>query len=172
VKIMNRDLVAAGIPKVDADGCVVHVHALRHSFGTHLSKAGVAPRVAQAAMRHSNISLTMGTYTDARLLDTAEAVERLHLLTDSGNGSNGDLSRNTRPETSETVSSLVAPMVAPNVGNRGHFVSLPDQVTTTTPTGQKTKRPGDSLELPGFVGWALRDSNPRPSRWKRDALTN
>ncbi len=80
VRIIDRDLAAAGIPKVDADGYVVHVHALRHSFGIHLSKAGVAPRVAQAAMRHSNISLTMGTYTDARLLDTAEAVERLHLM--------------------------------------------------------------------------------------------
>ncbi len=49
----------------DADqGRVVHIHALRHSFGTHLTLAGVAPRVAQAAMRHSNISLTMTTYTD------------------------------------------------------------------------------------------------------------
>ena len=35
LRIMDRDLKAAGIPKKDADGCVVHVHALRHSFGTH-----------------------------------------------------------------------------------------------------------------------------------------
>ncbi len=80
LRIMDRDLKAAGIAKKDADGCVVHVHALRHSFGTHLSKAGVAPRVAQAAMRHSNIALTMGAYTDARLLDTAEAIEGLTLV--------------------------------------------------------------------------------------------
>ena len=39
--------------------------------------AGVAPRVAQAAMRHGNISLTMNTYTYARLLDIAAAVESL-----------------------------------------------------------------------------------------------
>jgi len=77
LKIMNRDLKTAGIPKVDSEGFIVHVHALRHSFGTHLSLAGVAPRVAQAAMRHSNISLTMNTYTDARLLDTSAAVESL-----------------------------------------------------------------------------------------------
>lgn len=68
LRIMDRDLVAAGIPKADQDGCVVHVHALRHSFGTHLSMAGVPPRIAQKAMRHSNIALTMNTYTDARLL--------------------------------------------------------------------------------------------------------
>lgn len=47
--ILDRDIAAAGIPKVDAEGRVVHVHALRHSFGTHLSMAGVAPRTAQAA---------------------------------------------------------------------------------------------------------------------------
>ena len=82
LRIMNRDLTAAGIDKTDADGCVIHVHALRHSFGTHLSRAGVAPRVAQAAMRHSDIALTMNTYTDARLLDTAEAVEALPIARD------------------------------------------------------------------------------------------
>ncbi|QDT04210.1 site-specific tyrosine recombinase XerC [Rubripirellula lacrimiformis] len=75
--ILDKDLEAAGIPKIDDEGRVVHVHALRHSFGTHLSRAGVTPRVAQAAMRHSNISLTMTTYTDPRLLDTAAAVESL-----------------------------------------------------------------------------------------------
>ncbi len=80
LRIMDRDLKAAGIPKKDADGCVVHVHALRHSFGTHLSLAGVAPRAAQAAMRDSNIVLTMETYTDARLLGTAEAIEALPMI--------------------------------------------------------------------------------------------
>jgi integrase len=80
LRILNRDLDAAGIPKIDSEGFVVHIHALRHSFGTHLSMAGVAPRTAQAAMRHSNISLTMNTYTDARLLDTSAAVESLPSL--------------------------------------------------------------------------------------------
>lgn len=76
----GQDLALAKIPKVDADGCVVHIHALRHSFGTHLSLAGVSPRGAQAAMRHSDIAQTMNTYTDARLLDTAAAVEALKIL--------------------------------------------------------------------------------------------
>lgn len=49
----------------------------RHTFGTHLSKAGVAPRVAMAAMRHSSLDLTMNIYTDPVLLDVAGAVETL-----------------------------------------------------------------------------------------------
>ena len=44
-------------------GCLSPFHPMRHTFGTHLSKGGVAPRVAQAAMRHSSIDLTMNVYT-------------------------------------------------------------------------------------------------------------
>ncbi len=77
VRILNRDLKLAGIPKVDDRGYTVDVHALRHSFGTHLSKAGVAPRTAQAAMRHSSVDLTMNVYTDPRLLDVHGALDKL-----------------------------------------------------------------------------------------------
>ena len=77
MKILNRDLAAAGIPKVDERGRTVDVHALRHTFGTLLSKGGVAPRTAQEVMRHSSIDLTMKTYTDPRLLDVAGAMEAL-----------------------------------------------------------------------------------------------
>ena len=77
IRILDRDLAAAGIPKTDDRGRTVDVHALRHTFGTQLSRAGVAPRTAQAAMRHSTINLTMNTYTDPRLLDVAGAMESL-----------------------------------------------------------------------------------------------
>jgi integrase len=76
-RALDLDLKAAGIPKRDADGRQVDVHALRHTFGTLLSKGGVTPRTAQAAMRHSDLRLTMNVYTDSRLLDTAAAVNRL-----------------------------------------------------------------------------------------------
>ena len=71
VRIMDRDLVMAciarkvtdektdklRIDKRDDRGRTIDVHALRHTFGTHLSKGGVAPRTAQAALRHSHIDL-------------------------------------------------------------------------------------------------------------------
>jgi hypothetical protein len=56
---------------------VLDVHALRHTFGTLLSKGGVAPRTAQAAMRHSKIDLTMTVYTDPALLDVRGALDAL-----------------------------------------------------------------------------------------------
>jgi integrase len=79
-RILERDLRAAGIPKRDERGRTVDVHALRHTFGTHLSKAGVPPRTAQAAMRHSTMNLTMNVYTDPQLLDVAGALESLPAL--------------------------------------------------------------------------------------------
>ncbi len=70
-EILDRDLRLAGIPKVDERGRTVDVHAFRHTFGTLLSEGGVAPRTAQAAMRHSTINLSMNTYTDPKLWEDA-----------------------------------------------------------------------------------------------------
>ena len=77
VGIFNRDLRVAGIPKRDDRGRTADVHALRHTFASLLSRGGVAPRTAQAALRHSTIELTMQTYTDPRLLDVAGALDVL-----------------------------------------------------------------------------------------------
>ncbi len=81
IKSFNLDLAAAGIPKEDERGRTVDLHALRHTFGTHLSKNGVPPRTAQAALRHSSLDLTMNVYTDPTLLDVAGALEALPGLT-------------------------------------------------------------------------------------------
>jgi len=52
-------------------------YALRNTFGTHLTKARVAPRVAMAAMRHSSLDLTMSVYVDPVLLDVGATVDAL-----------------------------------------------------------------------------------------------
>jgi integrase len=66
-----------GVIKTDDRGRTSDVHALRHTFGTHLSKAGVPLRTAQVAMRHGDPSLTANVYTDPKLLDVAGAVASL-----------------------------------------------------------------------------------------------
>lgn len=84
VKILKRDLRIARIAYRDERGRTVDVHALRHTTGTFLSRAKVAPRIAQGFMRHSDIKLTMQTYTDPRLLDEAEALAALPMLSHPG----------------------------------------------------------------------------------------
>ncbi len=75
VKIPNRDLKLAGVPKLDARGRTIDVHSLRHTFCTWMQMAGVAGRKTQAAMRHSSRALTDDVYTDEESLEVAEAVE-------------------------------------------------------------------------------------------------
>ena len=129
-KILDRDLLAAGIDKADERGRTIDVHALRHSFGTLLSKGGVTPRTAQAAMRHSNIDLTMNVYTDPKLLDVQGALDSLPSLDWKSSPSTdrqtmratGTDARDASP-TKDRTSELVAPVVAPNIGQRGQSVS-------------------------------------------------
>jgi integrase len=80
VKVFDRDIRFAGIAKHDERGRTVCVHSLRHSFATMMSRAGVAPRVAQAAMRHGTVDLTMQVYTDPKLLDVVGALQSLPAL--------------------------------------------------------------------------------------------
>ena len=74
------------------------------------------PRVAQAAMRHSSIDLTMNVYTDPRLLDVHGAFDSLPAL--SLDGSTND----TQPEakatgTDNATARQFAPGFAPKSGN-------------------------------------------------------
>ncbi len=73
----RRYLAAAGIPYKDADGRRLDIHGLRHTYGTLLSQAGVSPREAMSLMRHTDMRLTMKTYTDPRIFDLSGAVEKL-----------------------------------------------------------------------------------------------
>ena len=56
------------------------VHAMRMTLATMLNKSGVVPRTAQEILRHSNISLTMVTYTDVKLLNVSGALDSLPKL--------------------------------------------------------------------------------------------
>jgi integrase len=80
LKVFLRDIEYAGIPRYDDRGRVLCLHSLRYSFASWLSSGGVSPRVAMAALRHSDVSLTMSTYTDPRLLDVAGALDVLPQL--------------------------------------------------------------------------------------------
>jgi hypothetical protein len=55
------------------------LHAFRVQLASLLNRAGVAPRVAMLIMRHSDLRLTMRTYTDASIFNAQAAVSQLKL---------------------------------------------------------------------------------------------
>jgi integrase len=74
---LRDDLKACDIAVCDDLGRIVDFHALRHTFGSMLARAGIPPRVAMELMRHSDMRLTQNTYTDATLLPLFNEVEKL-----------------------------------------------------------------------------------------------
>ncbi len=141
IRILDRDLVAAGIArrvqvgpnkwvidKRDDRGRTVDVHALRHTFGTLLTKGGVMPRTAQAAMRHSDVNLTMNTYTDPKLLDVSAAIAALPELPLGacavGNQLSGSLGAVC--DKASAAESRLAPELAPTPFQAGPIGSIVD----------------------------------------------
>lgn len=115
IRILDRDLQAAGIPKRDDRNRTVDVHAMRMTFGTHLSKAGVPLRTAQAAMRHSKPELAANVYTDPRLLDVVGALAALPLLPLEGAGRPQKLAASGAGEGS---SPLLLPLASGKIGGK------------------------------------------------------
>ncbi len=182
VRILDRDLRLAGIPKRDERGRTVDVHALRTTFGTLLSKAGVAPRTAQAAMRHSTIDLTMNVYTDPKLLDVAGAMEALPALP-LGDGKQTAANVLSATGTDDLTSSQFAPKFAPATGKSRTLQSivvkaaseaekqrLTDEIDQSACVVNRKGPPTTAVNGP--CEWAARDLNARLLPCEDSALTN
>jgi len=70
---LKQWILRAGITKD------ITFHCFRHTFATLLVRNDVSPVVVQKLMRHSDIRLTMNTYTHLDLADTAGALAALFL---------------------------------------------------------------------------------------------
>ncbi len=70
-KLLRTDLAAAGVKYRDNMGRVLDFHALRGTFITSLTRAGVHPKTAQVLARHGDINLTMKYYTHLSLEEVA-----------------------------------------------------------------------------------------------------
>jgi integrase len=125
IKEHRRWLSAAGIAYTDATGRRVDIHALRHTFGTLLSKVGVSPREAMSLMRHTDIRLTMNVYTDPRIFNLAAAVEKL-----PGTGPDTPQAQ-TQAATGTDAS---RPLPGPGLGTGEKRVA--NRVATTAPHGR------------------------------------
>jgi hypothetical protein len=137
LRILNRDLKMAGIAKRDERGRTLDLHALRTTFGTLLSKGGVAPRTAQAA---SDIRLTMGVYTDPKLLDVRGALDSLPSLPlNAGQADIAEAARATgtdhlrrfqfAPTTDKRVQTPSFPVI---MAERNEHTNEPQQIDVTS----------------------------------------
>ncbi len=184
-KVFNRDRAVAGIAKKDDRGRTVDVHALRHTFGTMLSKAGVSPRVAQAAMRHSSLDLTMNVYTDPRLLDVQGAVESLPQIstTSEPNESRQRIAAGAENFSPSAVAVPVAVLVAVPADFSRHsqstsvtMLSISSESdfanTLDASSGRATKNARCSMKTTSVVQGGQADLNRRPPDPQSGALTN
>jgi len=155
LRILDRDLVMTGlarrrndgtIDKTDERGRTIDIHALRHTFGTHLSKGGVAPRTAQAAMRHSDINLTMNVYTDPRLLDVVGALDVLPSLPLG----RSDESQRQRATGTGSDPTPFAPGFVPTAGYWGANQSI--QVKSHTEGGRVVERDDGEVSVSEVEG--------------------
>ena len=129
IRIFDRDLEVAEIPKIDERGRRLDVHAIRTTFNSQLAAAGVDPRTSMAAMRVSSLDLVLKTYADESLLDVSGAVNRLP----APSLPNAKLA----VASSSAVAPSVAPDVAPTFGMEG---SSGDSGGTLRPSGPKVVR--------------------------------
>jgi Phage integrase family len=114
----------AEIPLKDERGHVVDFHALRTTYITRLQRAGVSPREAMELARHSDMRLTMKTYTDVAQLPLAATVRGLPSIGDSQIDSQTLVA--SRPAVSPFVLGVKSIKVGKTVGNidENHHSSL------------------------------------------------
>jgi integrase len=100
---MKADWKKANILYKDENGYIADFHSLRKTFCTFLHKAGVATRVVQEAMRHSDPKLTTNNYTDVNQFNMSEAINRLPNFGTSENGALKEASLMVSPSQSLTL---------------------------------------------------------------------
>jgi hypothetical protein len=124
---VRTDLEKAGIPFLDERGRRIDYHALRTTFITRLSTMKVHPRVAMELARHSDMRLTMKTYTDAGQLPLREVMDSL-----PGFGSDSRIDSR-------------------NLGPTGQMVSPPVTETGELKTEKNNANKGESHDLTAAV---------------------
>lgn len=155
---LRVDLAAAGIPFVDERGRRVDVHALRTTFGTMLSVAGIAPRVAMELMRHSDLKLTMRIYTDAAQLPLAADVQRLPSFNLRKDDAHIDSQRHAQTAVAGSVSESQA--VA-----RGLELATeqPAAIVAFSPVQSSPVATGGDLKMVGLVRFELPEGESQRS---------
>nr|WP_330412569.1 site-specific integrase [Dorea longicatena] len=59
---------------------VITPHVCRHTYCSNMAKSGMNPKALQYLMGHSDISITLNTYTHVNLEDAREEIARLRIV--------------------------------------------------------------------------------------------
>ena len=150
IDMLKADLKDAKIPYQDDQERYLDFHGFRHTTGTWLAQSGVHPRVAQDIMRHSDINLTMNTYTHVLLEQHTEAVNRLPDLSalpmDVSNMGTGTEGRD--------ISDLLRNLL--RLGNFGRILANSDGQTSENVDSQETWVTGQKGEKRESWGTGIR----------------
>ena len=134
------------------DGLFADFHSNRHTFITNLSRAGVKPRTAQSLARHSDIRLTMGTYTHIGLRDQSMAIELLPAPPPFAPRENQNAALRANGTNGPVSSDEKVPTVVPRGAKNGAIHLAPD---TYQPARDCTD------ERPRRIGDVTRDGGPK-----------
>jgi integrase len=140
----KRDFERAGIAHRDSSGRVADLHCLRTTLGTRLARNGVSPQIAQKVMRHSDINITIGHYTDLGIPDCHQALAKLPQVT---------------VQNVVTAATESCPINRPPITRK-----LPGSSGTRRMSIASRRCRNPSKQS------GQRDSNPRHSAWEADAL--
>ena len=160
IERFRLDLKAAGIESVNGAGDRVDFHALRMTFQMFLTLGGASPRVAMELMRHSDMKLTMKTYTDAGKLPTRAVIESLPSLLSAEGTKNGppQLPPGLVPN-GHSVAQSVTPSLESNESgtliNKGSGHDLSHHVISRHTTEEWCAVQGLNLRLPACEAGAL-----------------
>lgn len=80
LKLLQRILDRAGIPKVDAQERTIDIHGLRGTAASRMLRHGVDLALVSEILGHSDVRLTMKHYVDLRITDTAAAIAKVPAL--------------------------------------------------------------------------------------------
>ncbi len=148
-RTFRKDAIAAGILVVDEYGRRFDFHALRTTCATLMSVANVPPRVAMELMRHSEMRLTMKTYTDTARLPLAAGLSLLPSFSVPAT------STQKRIQTGDKSGQTVVPE-----GNFGHLLALPENSASVSPCPSPAIRDasGEAGKMVGLVRFELTTS--------------
>ena len=59
---------------------LTHPHVCRHTYCSNMTKSGMNPKALQYLMGHSEISVTLNTYTHVNLEDAREEIARIQVM--------------------------------------------------------------------------------------------